>query len=557
MTIDPEDLAWIARFLAGEEAAFAWVVERYQQGTLRHAHAVLGHLDQAWDVVQEAFIEAYEHRAELREQAAFPVWLRRIVRTRISRLRRGKTGDALPDDLESAAQSPEADLDARQQRQLIAVAVADLPQHERVVVHLFYLAGTSQDEIARTLGIPLNTVKTRLHSARARLGDRLLGLLDGSAPLPGAQASLEFVQRVRLFRALDQRDLATMTLLVDAAPNLVHEFRARADDHVAGVRWGLTALHLAARAGDVAIAQLLLEHGANLEASNRGPDAPQGATPLYLAVANGRLEMTRMLLACGARPTGHPGADPLRAAIVHARHPKIAHLLIAAGAEVDIFVAVALDDMPRVEGLLNADPGLVHARLNGEVRGDNPATHTPLHVAARNNLSAMARLLVACGGDLAARDAMGRTPVDQALAWGHAETFRVLVTLGGSPSAALVAEVGSVERAGTMVRLLACLFERNLEDARGLLDRDPSLANARLPTFWPDNHVGGTAMHLAAWLDLRPFIDLLLEYGADPTIRDQRYGGTPSSWARENSQDQAAEYLDRIAKHGPRGPAER
>jgi RNA polymerase sigma factor (sigma-70 family) len=548
MTMDPGDLVWIARFIAGEEVAFAWVVERYQHGMLRYAHAVLGHLDQAWDVVQEAFIEAHVHRAELREPAAFLVWLRRIVRTRIARLRRGKAGDTLSDDLESAAQTPEADLDARQQRQLLAVAVADLPQHERVVVHLFYLAGTSQDEIARTLGIPVNTVKTRLHSARARLGDRLLGVLDGSAPLEGARASLEFVQRVRLFRALDQGDLATMTLLVEAEPNLVHELRARADDQVAGVRWGLTALHLAARAGDLAIAQLLVKHGANLEASNRGPDAPQGATPLYLAAANGRLEMTRMLLACGARPTGHPQADPLRAAIVHAHHPEIAHLLIAAGAEVDLFAAVALDDTPRVVALLNADPGLVHHRLNGEVRGDNPATHTPLHVAARKNLSAMARLLVAHGGDLAARDAMGRTPVDQALACGHAETFRALVTLGGAPSAALVAEVGTVERAATMARLLACLFERNLDAAHELLERDPSLANARLPTLWPDNYVGGTAMHLAAWLDLRAFLDLLLEYGADPTIRDQRYGGTPSAWARENSQIQAAEYLQGVEK---------
>jgi ankyrin repeat protein len=64
-------------------------------------------------------------------------------------------------------------------------------------------------------------------------------------------------------------------------------------------------------------------------------------------------------------------------------------------------------------------------------------------------------------------------------------------------------------------------------------------------------------MHLAAWLDLRPFIDLLLEHGADPTARDQRYGGTPSSWARENSQDQAAEHLARIVqrratRHPPR-----
>jgi RNA polymerase sigma-70 factor (ECF subfamily) len=547
MTMEPEHLAWISRFVAGDEAAFARIVERYQHAALRHAHAALGHLDQAWDVVQEAFIEAHAHRAELRDPAAFPAWLHRIVRTRIARLRRGKTTDELPEDLESTALIPDADLETRQQRQLVAVAVADLPHHERVVVHLFYLAGTSQAEIAHALGIPLNTVKTRLYSARARLGAQLAGVLDGTTPQSGARASLEFVQRVRLFRAIDQRDLATTQLLVEAAPCLVHELRRRADDRVAGVRWGLTALHLAARAGDVEIARLLVEHGADLEARNRGPDAPHDGTPLYLAAAHGQLEVTRMLLACGARPMGHPQAEPLRAAIVHAHHPDLARLLIAAGAACGIFEAVALDDTPRVEALLDADPDLVHHRLDGEARDDNPTAHTPLHVAARKDLAAMARLLVARGADPAARDAMGRTPIDQALARGHAATFQALVAIGGAPSAELLAEVGSVERARSMARLIACLFARDLDGARALIERDPSLATARLPTLWPDNHVGGTALHLAAWLDLRGFLDLLLEHGADLAIRDQRYAGTPAEWARENGQDQAAEYLERIA----------
>ena len=55
---------------------------------------------------------------------------------------------------------------------------------------------------------------------------------------------------------------------------------------------------------------------------------------------------------------------------------------------------------------MSADPTAVHHRLDGEIRGDNPTTHTPLHVAARKNLSAMARLLVTHGADLAACDAL-------------------------------------------------------------------------------------------------------------------------------------------------------
>jgi ankyrin repeat protein len=461
-----------------------------------------------------------------------------------------KGAEALPDELETFEPTPEAEFAARQQRQWLAVAIADLPQHERVVVHLAYLAGTSQDDIAVALGIPLNTVKSRLHSARGRLGQQLLGTLAASGSSSRARESLEFVQRVRLFRAIDQRDLATLALLLDATPRLAHERRRREDERVAAVRWGVTPLHLAAAAGDAAMAELLIEHGADLEADNRGPSAPRGGTPLYVAAAWGRVEVVELLLARGAAVYGAAGANPLRAAIVHDHYPAVAQRLLDAGAEPTIFEAVALGDERLVATMLAAGPSLVAARLDGEARESAPTTHTPLHIAARKNLPGMARLLLRHAADPAAVDASNRTPVDQALVWGHAEVFRELVAAGASPAAELVAQVHSVERARSMQHLLTCLFERDLEAARALLDADASLARARLPTFWPDNYVGGTALHLAAWLDLRSFIDVLLDYGADLQARDERYGGTPMQWAEENSQYETAEYLRKRVKNG-------
>ena len=471
------------------------------------------------------------------------------MRTQAGRLRRRPAPEPLPDEIPSGEAGPESELAWRQQRQSLAVAIADLPEHERIAVHLHYIAGVSQEEIARLVEAPVNTVKTRLHSARARLGERLLRLLrTAEAPL-AARPSLAFVQRVRFFRALDRRDLATLDLLLDGAPALAHERRRREDERVAGVRWGMTALHLAARKGDTEMAELLLRRGADVRADNRGPDAPPGGTPLYVAAAYGHAAMVRLLLDHGASPHG-PTAEtsPLRAATVHASYPEVARLLLDAGATPTFFEAVALDDRPRVLALLAEDATAVNGRLGGEARSDNPTTHTPLHIAARRDLADMALLLLERGADPAARDASGRTAADQALVRGHAATFGVLVARGVLPAPELVAQVGSVERARAMEELIARSWRGDVAGVQALLDDDPTLARALLPTFWPDNYVAGTALHLAACRGDTALIDLLVERGADLDARDARYAGRPEDWAEEYHQDAARRHLQAIAR---------
>jgi hypothetical protein len=90
-------------------------------------------------------------------------------------------------------------------------------------------------------------------------------------------------------------------------------------------------------------------------------------------------------------------------------------------------------------------------------------------------------------------------------------------------------------------------FRGDLEGVRALLDEDPTLARAVLPTFWPDNVVGGTALHLAACRGDLAMIDLLVERGADLEARDARYGGRPEGWAEEYQQDAARRHLEALA----------
>lgn len=463
----PIDL--LARFVAGDEQAFAEVVQTFQDMALRYASALLQDGDEARDVVQEAFIDAHQHRADLRDPGAFSAWLRAIVRSRAARLRRLGDGEPLPGEVESPDPGPEARLAAEQERRVLAAAVADLPEPERVVVYLFYLSGSKQEDIASFLDVPLGTVKNRLFRARARLGERLLDELRVTAPpLPAARPSLDFVQRVRFFRALDRRDRATLEWLLEAHPALAHERRRRNDERVAGVRWGMTALHLAARSGNVELCEVLLAQGADIEADNRGPDVPPGGTPLYVAAAYGHCEAVRLLLRRGATPTGlTPAVSPLRAAIVHAHFPDVAQLLVDAGAMPTIFEWVAMDERDRVAALLETEPALVRARTEGTVLADNATAHTPLHVAARKNLAAMVSLLLDRGAERDALDATGRTPVDQALARGQPDAFAALVARGATPHPNLVAQARTVERA------------RRMDDFFSAIDRTGSRGRAR------------------------------------------------------------------------------
>jgi ankyrin repeat protein len=110
----------------------------------------------------------------------------------------------------------------------------------------------------------------------------------------------------------------------------------------------------------------------------------------------------------------------------------------------------------------------------------------------------------------------------------------------------LVALVGTVERAQRMDALSRCILGDQPERARQLLEADSSLALARLPGFWPNNYVGASALHLAAWLGRRAFIDLLLAFGGKVAATDERYQGSPRSWARENDQAETERYLAEI-----------
>ena len=122
------------------------------------------------------FFTAYQKIDDLREPAAFPAWLKRIVFSYCSRQTRRKSPFLLPledDDAAAAQHDPSASVEDRELKEQVTRAVRALPEHERVVTELFYITGYSQQEIAERLAVPLTTVKKRLQYAREHLRETM------------------------------------------------------------------------------------------------------------------------------------------------------------------------------------------------------------------------------------------------------------------------------------------------------------------------------------------------------------------------------------------------
>jgi RNA polymerase sigma-70 factor (ECF subfamily) len=158
----------IAAILAGEQAAFAELLRRYERAAWVTAWKVLRDYHAAQDATQNAFVEAYRRLGQLRSSAHFGLWLLRITRREALRLAR-RRGQA--QSLASAPDlpvSPAADPLTPEADDLLR-ALGRLPEHERLVVALRFLDGHSVAEVARLTGRPVGTVTKQLSRAIARL----------------------------------------------------------------------------------------------------------------------------------------------------------------------------------------------------------------------------------------------------------------------------------------------------------------------------------------------------------------------------------------------------
>lgn len=168
-----EDTALVRRTLAGDQEAFATIVEKYKDPVFNVAYRMLGNPTEAEDVAQETFVRAYTQLRTYQEGRRFSTWLLSIAsHLSIDQLRRRRFL-ALP--LENAPFLEWiADLGAGPEQAALQVEASDemqkvlsvLPPKYRTVLVLRYWYDLSYEEIAEMLGLTSALVKARLHRAR-------------------------------------------------------------------------------------------------------------------------------------------------------------------------------------------------------------------------------------------------------------------------------------------------------------------------------------------------------------------------------------------------------
>jgi RNA polymerase sigma-70 factor, ECF subfamily len=192
----------VARVLTGESALYEILMRRYNQRLYRVARSILRNDVDAEDVMQEAYVRAYEHLNQFAGEAKFSTWLTKIaVYEALGRLRRrGQTEnlDSVLDSdrhvmgrMTSDARDPERQAYDHELRIVLEGAIDSLPEPYRLVFMLCSVEGMSVAETAGCLDIGVDAVETRLHRARSLLRKGL----QQRAGLVTAQASSLLLSR--------------------------------------------------------------------------------------------------------------------------------------------------------------------------------------------------------------------------------------------------------------------------------------------------------------------------------------------------------------------------
>ena len=177
----------------GDREAFGELVEQFQPTVYAIALRRLANASDAMELTQEVFLHVLRRIGQLREPERFAGWLRQVaVRMAINRATRRVAPPSVEVGvLEGASQQTDEPLDqliSRERAQRLWEALGRLKSLDREALDAFYIRGHSLLEIAESLGVPLGTVKRRLHTARKRLRLELEGSVSDAAGmdrLPG------------------------------------------------------------------------------------------------------------------------------------------------------------------------------------------------------------------------------------------------------------------------------------------------------------------------------------------------------------------------------------
>ena len=187
---------WVRRARAGDEEAFASLVEAYQSPIYNLCYRMLGEAGEAEDAAQETFLRAYSQLASYDASRPFKTWLFSIANHHcIDRLRKRRlTWLSIDDDLpphpalHEQTPGPEEASVRREQAEVMQALLGRLPPDDRSVVVMRYWYDLSYEEIAESTRTTVSAVKSRLHRARGHLGEMLAAQARAPRPAPRAPA---------------------------------------------------------------------------------------------------------------------------------------------------------------------------------------------------------------------------------------------------------------------------------------------------------------------------------------------------------------------------------
>jgi RNA polymerase sigma factor (sigma-70 family) len=484
----------------GDPAAFAQIVERFQDMAYACAAAYLGDAHLAQDAAQEAFVTAYvDLRAgKLNDPAAFPGWLKTIVRRQCSRMSRGNHAPTVRLDATTlkTATAPDAE---RTVNRLAAEAAAmaalqSLPESYRLVTVLFYFSGYSNEQIAEFLGVPLTTVKKRLHDARRKLQEWVVNAMSENLQSNSPSRDPRFAEKVK--HLIQPEELKKAEPLVWSP----------------GIGTEVWELFCAAASGELTRIKRLLDKDPALVRANY-----IYRTPIYFAVRENQVEAAAMLLERGADPLslayhdtllevardrGYAGMQKLLEG-----HLAKAHGASAAGETVP--AAIRERDLAKVRSLLDAAPELLRA---ADARGNQP-----IHWAAMTRQPSMIDELLARGADIDAKRADGARPIQLNNGDYFYRGGRDVPKETTTTPAEVMAHLRS---RGAYVDICTAAHFGDLNRVRELLDEDPTLAN-RVSGSRSYYACSGAPLRNAAGAGHMEIVKLLLERGAEPNLPEE------------------------------------
>ena len=173
----PSDHALIARIAAGDRLAMQVLFVRHHVRLYRFVMRLVRDRELAEDLISEVFLDVWRQADKFQARSAVSTWILSIARFKAlsSFKRRGEEelDEATAAAIEDAGDDPELAIRRKDQGEILRKCLSRLSPEHREIVDLAYYQGTAVRDAAAIVGIPENTVKTRMFHARKRLSELL------------------------------------------------------------------------------------------------------------------------------------------------------------------------------------------------------------------------------------------------------------------------------------------------------------------------------------------------------------------------------------------------